>query len=54
VTTAAAGYWCPVPSGRCPLHAGRSRAGAGAGAGRFTVRGDASLLDRYFALVPPV
>ncbi len=29
-------------------------AAAGAGAGRFTVRGDASLLDRYFALVPPV
>jgi uncharacterized protein (TIGR03083 family) len=26
---------------------------ADAGAGRFTVHGDASVLDRYFALVPP-
>jgi uncharacterized protein (TIGR03083 family) len=32
----------------------RISADAAAGAGRFTVRGDASLLDRYFVLVPPV
>ncbi len=32
----------------------RISADAAAGAGRFTVRGDASLLDRHFVLVPPV
>jgi hypothetical protein len=35
---------------RVPADAG---ADAEAGAGRFTVHGDASVLDRYFALVPP-